>query len=521
MREISIIFLTLILCLNNGFSQDQNISNATVFEGEPYLAINPINSNNIVLAWMGFVFQNSPRLSIKIKSSFDSGLTWNSTITMPHIVPTYKSADPSLAFDQNGNLFLSYIDYRESPDSGGVYLFKSADGGLNWGAPTLMIDAYADGDKRPIDRPFLIINEAGDKLYLTSKPAPWIPAPNRPYFVSSSDFGQTWSPFRYLDTTDYLVGPLIQGPFAPATCSANIFHSVYPSYLSTQNVFPQYILASSSDNGNDFTYNSVYAGLNSAQNDSAKISYKLIQNPVNISHLAFIFPGGNFGDFDIFYTESFNAGINWSEPIRLNDDLQGNGKMQDMLWADFDNDGDIVVSWRDRRNAEGIGFNKASEYYASYRDKDSINFSINFKLSDSLVNYNNILNSSGNDFMGMEIENDTIFAAWANTRDGSLDIWFSKINAKNGLVNSLNLISSDSKYISIFPNPSTSLFNIEMIDKSLIEEYKLINTLGEIIYSEKINKNSFNVDLNGKAKGIYFIELNNKGKTIKQKIVKN
>jgi hypothetical protein len=186
-----IYFLLLLIVFSKLLTaQNQNISNQLVFEGEPYLAINPSNSQNIVVAWMGYVFANAPRLSIKVKSSFNGGQTWSSVVVMPHVESTYKSADPSLAFDHIGNLFLSFIDHRESPDSGGVYVFKSIDGGLTWSSPVQAIDMYADGDKKPIDRPFLVINETGNQLYITSKPAPWIPAPNRPYFVNSTDGGQ-------------------------------------------------------------------------------------------------------------------------------------------------------------------------------------------------------------------------------------------------------------------------------------------------------------------------------------------
>ena len=170
MRQALLLFAFVFAttcCLD---AQNQNISNGNFFEGEPFIAVNPLNPQHIAVAWMGFVAANWPRLSIKVRSSFDGGNTWKPIVTMPHIVASYKSADPSMAFDQNGALFLSYIDYQENPDEGGVYLYKSSDGGLTWGNPILMLDAFADGDKRPIDRPWLSINETGDKLYLTTTP---------------------------------------------------------------------------------------------------------------------------------------------------------------------------------------------------------------------------------------------------------------------------------------------------------------------------------------------------------------
>ncbi|MFN5415594.1 MAG: T9SS type A sorting domain-containing protein [Flavobacteriia bacterium] len=512
-----LLFLIVFSKLLN--AQNQNISNQLVFEGEPYLAINPSNSQNIVVAWMGYVFANAPRLSIKVRSTFNGGQSWSPIVVMPHIASTYTSADPSLAFDHNGNLFLSYIDHRETPDSGGVYVFKSTNGGLNWGAPVQAIDMYADNDKKPIDRPFLVINETGDKLYMTSKPPSWVAAPNRPYFVSSTDFGATWNPWRYVDTTNYLVGSLIAAPFAPPACVGNNFSCVYPSYVTSQNILPQYILANSTDNGNHFSYNTVYAAATtSAQNDSAKMSYRLVQNPINLNHKAFIFPFSQTSDIDIFFTETFNDGNSWSTPIRINDDALGNGKLQDLIWADFDNDGDLAISWRDRRNAPGIGYNKASEFYAAFRDKDSANFAANFKLSDSLVNFHTILVGNGNDFMGMELENDTISAVWGNTRDGSLDIWFSRIAARTGNINQVNLIESESKVLSVYPSPTTGIFNIKFEGNIDIQKIEIQSIDGKTIYSSKNPTKT--IDLSKEKAGIYYLFVTNQGKIYRKSIQK-
>lgn len=515
------IYLLLFLIVFAGQlnAQNQNISNQLIFEGEPYLAINPSNSQNIVVAWMGYVFANAPRLSIKVRSTFNGGQSWSPIVVMPHIASTYTSADPSLAFDHNGNLFLSYIDHRETPDSGGVYVFKSTNGGLNWGAPVQAIDMYADNDKKPIDRPFLVINEAGDKLFMTSKPPSWVAAPNRPYFVSSTDFGATWNPWRYVDTTNYLVGSLIAAPFAPPACVGNNFSCVYPSYVTSQNILPQYILANSTDNGNHFSYKTVYAAATtSAQNDSAKMSYRLVQNPINLNHKAFIFPFSQTSDIDIFFTETFNDGNTWSTPIRINDDALGNGKLQDLIWADFDNDGDLAISWRDRRNAPGIGYNKASEFYAAFRDKDSANFAANFKLSDSLVNFHNILVGNGNDFMGMELENDTISAVWGNTRDGSLDIWFSRIAARTGNINQVNLIESESKALSVYPSPTTGIFTIKFEGNNEIQKIEIQSINGKTVFSSK--NPSKMIDISKEKAGIYYLFVTSQGKIYRKSIQK-
>ncbi|MGB3949165.1 MAG: exo-alpha-sialidase [Bacteroidia bacterium] len=517
MKKLFLVAL-LLLSINILKSQEQNISNGTIFEGEPYIAINPANTQNIVVAWMGYVYNNGSGLTIKVKSSFDGGNNWSSTLFMPHVVSTYKSADPSLAFDNNGNLFLSYIDYRENPDSGGVYLLKSTNGGLSWGNPIKMIDMYADGNKLPIDRPWLVINPSGDKLFLTTKPAPWIAAPNRPYFLSSADSGQTWTPWRYIDTTNFLVGSLITQPMAAPTCSGNLFQTIYPSYLTSQSVYPRYIIASTSDNGLHFTYNTVINILSAANNDSAKLGYRLIHNPANTNHLAFIYPGGTSGDIDIMMTESTNGGANWSTPIRINDDNTNNGKMQDMIWADFDTDGDIIITWRDRRSATGNGYAQASEFYAAYRSHDSTQFSPNFKLSN-LVNFNTILLEKGNDFMSTELLNDTLYSVYGTTKDGSLDIWFLKTSAITGISTSIKSLEHKQETIFVSPNPSSGNFLITAPNN--IQNITIINVKGETVHTGIYNSNNIAIDLKNKPNGMYNLVIKTNSSTYTRKVLIN
>lgn len=521
MKKLNTVFVLLLIISSNVFSQNVNLSNGNIFDGEPYVAINPTNSQNIVVAWQGYVFGSGSSLTIRIKSSFNGGSTWSTAVNMPHVNSAYKSADPSLAFDANGNLFISYIDHRESPDSGGVFVSKSINGGLTWSAPIKAIDVYADGTELPIDRPFISVSSNGNNLYLTTKPPSWVTAPNRPYFVASTNGGATWQPWRYVDSTGYLVGALIPAPFAPNTVSANNkFHSMYPSYVPSQNILPQFILASSSTAGAAMTHKNVYASNNLANNDSAKLAYQLIADPTNSNHLAFFFPQNSSGDIDIMMIESFNEGTSWTAPVRINDDALTNGKMQDMLWADFDNDGDIVVSWRDRRNASGGGFLAASEFYASYRDNDSTNFSANFKISDSLVAYNNVLAQDGNDFMSIAIENDTLSAAWGNTRDGSLDVWFVRMHAPTATTTSISLIESSKNNFSIYPNPSTGVYSVETIDQAIINKIEVHDLTGKLVKSIQSSTKSTTIDLTNFQKGIYIVTIFSNNTSTKRTVVK-
>ncbi len=486
-------------------AQNQNISNGTVFEGEPFIAVNPVNPENLVVCWMGFDFGNGSGLTIKLRSTFDGGSSWTPVVMMPHQVQSHTSADPSMAFDENGKLFISYIDYRKNPDSGGVYICRSLDGGLTWSIPVKAIDAYDDGAKIPVDRPWLSLDGHGNHLFLTTKPAPWIPAPNRPYFLSSSDSGQSWGAWRYLDSTGYLVGNLIVAPMAsPAVSSNGCVYAAYPSFLPSQGLVPRFILAKSCDGGTGFSYYPMLNITTPAVNDSAKLAYLLLADPADSNHLVFIFPDANAGDIDISMIESTDAGVTWSQPTRVNDDQPGNSVMQDMLWAAFDADGDLLITWRDRRNAAGTGYPVASDYYAAFRDNDSLNFFPNFRLSDSLVAFHPILVQDGNDFMSSVVRNDTVSAVWANTRDGSLDVWFSRLDARTGNSTGVLQLAGETVTIGAYPNPSSESFTI--VSAKPVGRYRMLDPGGKTILTGQTEDQFIKIDLTGYPGGLYLLE---------------
>jgi len=100
-------------------------------ESEEAIAINPTNPNNIVIVTN--IAEGFSGLFEAV--SFDGGKTWATSIIAagqtaddPNAPLGDSCCDPSLAFDQFGNLFLSYLYNIEIP----VPIALSTDGGLNF-----------------------------------------------------------------------------------------------------------------------------------------------------------------------------------------------------------------------------------------------------------------------------------------------------------------------------------------------------------------------------------------------------
>jgi len=524
--KVLLSIIAFILISISGFAQNQNISGGSVFDGEPYLAVDPNNSQQMVVAWMGYVFLN--KIAIKVKSSSDGGQTWSTTNAIPHIKPSYGSADPSLGFDKNGNLFLSYIDFDESIDSGAVYVAKSIDGGLTWLAPKEVINIHSDGNQKPLDRPWIAVDattgaNAGNVYVTTISPdrPGLIPAPYHPYFIHSTNNGNSFNSWRHLDTVNWLSGNAIPQPMASPVVSSNgTFHALYPSYVSSQNLYAQYILASSTDGGSSLSYKSAFNVYNTNINEPlAKKGVLLRANPADANHLAFLHLDEEHGDLDVFLKESIDNGNSWSLSKRVNDDPIGNNRMQDLVWASFDNDGDLFVSWRDRRNGTDSTYSTSSEIWGAIKWKDSVSFSPNFKVSDALIAHDTVLNSSGNDFMSVVMRNDTLNAVWGDVRNGKLNIWFQRMDA-HGIPLSVKQLSQENiPSVNLYPNPVTTY--VTLTGRGLLEA-TVLNINGEVILKSKNNQSLdvWNVKLGSLESGVYFIQVTTEFGTITKKVLK-
>ena len=102
----------------NASSVEQKITTNTSSseeEGEPYILINPTDSNNIVLSYMAF--GGASNLDFPIYYSFDRGQSWSlSDFSAPDVFASDSldmviggGGDPMFAFDNNGKLYFSWI----------------------------------------------------------------------------------------------------------------------------------------------------------------------------------------------------------------------------------------------------------------------------------------------------------------------------------------------------------------------------------------------------------------------------
>src|ERR1017187_9635995 len=108
--KLLIFFLLILPAVLRAQPASEEVSITGLFNGEPFLAINPLNSNNIAVAWMAYSLVDK-EIAIRTRASTDGGATWSMPVDLPHMKSGWGSADVSMAWRKDGMLFLCYIDY--------------------------------------------------------------------------------------------------------------------------------------------------------------------------------------------------------------------------------------------------------------------------------------------------------------------------------------------------------------------------------------------------------------------------
>src|SRR5258706_7768851 len=111
-----------------------NFTNAEV---EPYVAINPTNSKNIIGVWQQDRWNDGGAHGLVAGFSSDGGKNWSETpqpfsICAPGGLPYERASDPWISIGPDGTAYSISISFNESNNSNAVGAAVSKDGGATW-----------------------------------------------------------------------------------------------------------------------------------------------------------------------------------------------------------------------------------------------------------------------------------------------------------------------------------------------------------------------------------------------------
>lgn len=326
------------------------------FFNEPAIAVNPLNPQQLVVAW---------QINASVAYSNDGGQSWSiADGTAPR---DYKiSGDVSLAYDAGGHALLCYIAFDKlgttnywahQATRNGIFVRRSLDGGKTWEADAATVIAHDSLPNIPFeDKPWIVADTSGrhaGNIYVG-----WTQftlAASDLLFSRSTDGGKSWSKPMKLNTT----------PGLPRDDNGALegFHGVVGPDGTLYTIWDDrngIVMATSHDGGATFSKDRLimaagpgYFGITGVARSNGFPQIGL--DPRGAAGSA----GGNLylswsdytdGDVDVFVSSSADHGHTWSAPVRVNNDPLHNGADQFFQWMAVDpQSGAVNLVFYDRR----------------------------------------------------------------------------------------------------------------------------------------------------------------------------
>lgn len=425
-------------------SADVNVSElAGAHEAETAVAINPSNTLSVVEAWV----QKSPGSNIgtvKAKWTTDDGASWQAS-TIEGISDFNHTADPSLAWDEFGNVFLAYLGQSSSRSY--IKLAVSIDGGRNFKP----VPTFAQAETAP-DQPTVAVaagsvwvSYAASGIVAQGAPVTGLiafPAPgsieNIGTFVRR-EVTSTGTP----NFADIAVGP--SGDIVVAVQDSSITIDGQQSNVDvyriasplTSTISNRVFRRSTNVSGQDVippqSVNTVDASPSIAWDRGRGRVYLVYSDePVQESN-----------DTQVIMAHSTDNGLTWTDgqggrpaPKRIDDEpilLNGAGqplpgKAQFLPDVAVDQTtGHVAVGWHDARMDDGgLGEGNTNQiagddtqFWATVSTDGGLSFAPNFRVSDGTSNAGLAAGGGGHDFqygdyLGLDFHGGAFRAAWGD-----------------------------------------------------------------------------------------------------------
>ncbi len=366
---------------------------------------------------------------IYVSVSTDSGVTWGGRIIAdgsPGDTFPLACCDPSAAFDDFGNLFLTYL----SQGVNRVVVLNSVDGGQSFSLVT-QLGFFTD-------QPTVTASAAAGSLWLTWEQGGSVRAAGAPVMGLGliGPFGaqQTVPGSNGGSFGDIAIGPngqvlvtyTVDQSFS-GEGPAQIFTNVDSDGLGPQ-AFSFASLAADTSVGNfDFIPPQFQRAVDSEPGLAYDRTGGLNDGRVYLVYTDELIDESD--DTDIFVRFSDDDGASWSTSVRVNDDLTANSQFLPRIALD-QTSGAIAVSWHDSRNDDGLlgpgdtnGIeNDDSQFFGTVSSDGGATFEPNVQISTGTSNAEAAANGVDyGDYTGLDFYQGIFFPIWADNSNSTTD----------------------------------------------------------------------------------------------------
>jgi hypothetical protein len=508
-----------------------NVASNTGAQYDPTIAIDFQNPANAVIVWQDTALAY-PRIGFAY--THNGGQAWIDALLN---LPSYASqSEPSIAADSNGNFYICMLagdTSNQAPSN--IIILKSTDGGIIWSQP---IVAVAGSPENHDIMPKIAVDNTpfGSRgfIYVT-----WVRytddvSSSLVYSTLSDNGGQSfYPPVQVSDDPGIVRWPnvSIRSAFENGDVDVCWYRSHYPGILFDHSVTESWtfgndywptVTGADDDeiNGGIFVSTTPFmAGDNQSGSSGFQKAYMIYMDSSN----------SNWDIFCSTITSFLNGGeyIDFSWPIRVNDDAPGNGIDQFMPAIAVDETGNVHVAFLDRRNyAENLYYDV---YYTSSADT-AANWTPNLRISNisSDPTQPGVAGQIGNR-IGIAAWSGHVMITWTDTRNGNTDIYASRL-METGISEEPAPIPGDISLDNLYPNPFNGSVKIEFSSNSARQvKVEIIDLLGRRVASifdgicmpgaNSLFWDGKNSDNQTVGSGIYFVRLIGDGQTHLKKAI--
>ena len=423
-----------------------DISQRHLNESEQTIAVNPTNPSNIVVVTNVGHLEAGLTAGMFEGVSFDGGSTWTTHLIGNNDNLGDACCDPSLSFDEYGNLFMTYLYQVENT----VPIALSTDGGLsfnliaNVAKPPKSTGTKASGDNRGlfryVDQPTItaargevwIVVNAGGPIFATGALVTGLGQVGA--FFTGEEVPNT-SNCTYGDVTIGPAGQVMQvcGLTSSGQGGGTDFVSVDPDGLGPAGFGARVSVVDTHVGGFDF----IPPQPDRSVDSEPGLVWDKTGGPHNGRvYLVYTFEQKNESDnTDIYVRYSDDGGATWSAGVRVNDDATKNSQFLPKIALD-PTTGNLAVVWHDSRLDLGAGVpgdtnglpNDDAQLWGAFSTDGGVSFTKNIQISAGTSNSHD----SGNgidygDYIGLSFFGGIAHPAWAdnsnstgNNPDGAL-----------------------------------------------------------------------------------------------------
>lgn len=419
-----------------------DVSQLSNNESEETIAVNPTNPNNIVIVTNIVV----PAAGMFAAVSFDGGSTWATRIIADNDNLGAACCDPSLSFDEFGNLFLTYLFNVGNT----VPVALSTDGGLsfriiaNIAKPATSKTQTSDerrGLFRFVDQPTIVAGKG--EVWLVFNGGGPIVATGAPV-TGLGGVGSFIAAEVVAGTNNCTYGDVAIGPNGQVMQVCTLTESGQGGGKIYVNVDPDGLGPAGFGEHSNFVVDTHVGGFDyiPAQPDRSVdaepgLAWDRTGGPHNGRvYLVYTLEQKNESDnMDIYLRYSDDDGATWSAGVRVNDDNTRNSQFLPKISLD-PTTGNIAVIWYDARNDLGTGGpgdtdgipNTDAQVWGAFSTDGGQTFTRNIQISAGTSNSHDAQNGIDyGDYCGLSFYGGIAHPAWSdnsnstgNNPDGTL-----------------------------------------------------------------------------------------------------